>query len=65
MDYLVELTKKNLELALIKLKSAEYNPGVVVQLCREFDLNWERINEMWLYKRNIELFKEKLREYYG
>ena len=62
---MTELTKRNLELTIIKLRCIEYNPSVAIQLCREFDLNWERINEMWLYKQNIELFKEKLSEYYG
>lgn len=59
-----ELTKRNLELFIIGSYPFETHPGLVAILCKEFGLDWDKIQEMWLYKRNPELFKEKLKEYY-
>ena len=50
---------------MIKLNSIEYNPGIAAQLCREFDLDFDLIQRMWMFKRDPKLFKEKLEEYYG
>ncbi|KKM22455.1 hypothetical protein LCGC14_1625220 [marine sediment metagenome] len=61
---MLKLTKQNLELIIIKSNPIEYHPSIALDLCREFGLNWERIQEMWLYKRNPKLFEEKLKEYY-
>lgn len=62
---MAELTKRNLELIIIKYTAFEHNPSIALILCEEFGLNWERIQKLWLYKSNYDLFKKTLNKLYG